>query len=166
MAMRLNSLSLPKRFSMRCRHLYISSSMARGFARPRMLGDDDLGAARVELGDNGVAVECLVGDQRVEGQSLDERRHAHRVEALSRQEHEAHEIAERIGERQDFGGHAAFRTADGLALSPPFAPCPWRWILTMVASTMAYSMSGSSETASKSRFQTSAFTQSAAPALA
>src|ERR1700732_3886813 len=126
----------------------------------RMLGDDDLGAARVELGDNGVAVERLVGDQRVEGQSLDKRRHAHRVEALSRQKHEAHEIAERIGERQDFGGHAAFRTADGLALSPPFAPCPWRWILTMVASTMAYSMSGSSETASKSRFQTSAFTQS------
>src|ERR1035441_9186393 len=28
-----NSLSLPKKFSMRCRHLYISSSMARGFAR-------------------------------------------------------------------------------------------------------------------------------------
>jgi hypothetical protein len=26
MAMRLNSLSLPKKFSMRCRHLYISSS--------------------------------------------------------------------------------------------------------------------------------------------
>ena len=60
----------------------------------RMLGDDDLGAARVEFGDNGVAVERLVGDQRVEGQSLNERRHAHRVEALSRQKHEAHEIAE------------------------------------------------------------------------
>jgi hypothetical protein len=38
----------------------------------RMLGDDDLGAARVEIGDNGVAVERLVGDQRVECQSLDE----------------------------------------------------------------------------------------------
>ena len=37
----------------------------------RMLGDDDLGAARVEVGDDGVAVERLVGDQRVEGQSLD-----------------------------------------------------------------------------------------------
>src|SRR5271156_1836959 len=41
----------------------------------RMLGDDDLSAARVEIGDNGVAVERLVGDQRVEGQSLDQRRH-------------------------------------------------------------------------------------------
>ena len=27
----------------------------------RMLGDDDLGTARVEIGDNGVAVERLVG---------------------------------------------------------------------------------------------------------
>lgn len=59
-------------------------------------GDDDLGAARVEFGENGVAVERLVGDQRVEGQSLDEGRHAYRVEALSRQKHEGHEIAERI----------------------------------------------------------------------
>src|SRR4249919_160430 len=126
----------------------------------RMLGDDDRGAARVEIGDDGIAVEGLVGDQRVEGQSLDERRNADRVEALSRQQHKAHEIAERIGERQDFGGHAAFRAANGLALSPPFAPWPWRWTLTMVASTMAYSMSGSSETAANSRFQTSAFTQS------
>src|SRR5882724_2451716 len=126
----------------------------------RMLRDDGLGAARVEVGDNGVAVERLVGDQRVEGQSLDERRHAHRVEALPRQKHEAHEIAERIGEGQDFGGHAALRAADRLALSPPFAPCPWRWTLTMVASTMAYSMSGSSEQASKSLVKTSALTQS------
>src|ERR1700730_7029478 len=41
-----------------------------------------------------------------------------------------------------------------------FAPCPWRWTLTMVASTMAYSMSGWSETASKSRLNTSPLTQS------
>src|SRR2546429_4902946 len=123
----------------------------------RMLGDHGLGAARVEIGDDAAAVERLIGDQRVEGQSLDERRHGHCVEALSRQKHEAHEIAERIGEGQDFGGHTAFRTADRLALGPPFAPCPWRWTLTMVASIMAYSMSGSSDTASNSRFQTPAF---------
>src|SRR5215475_5738566 len=126
----------------------------------RMLGDDGLGAARVKLCDDGVAVERLVGDQRVEGQSLDERRHAHRVEALPRQKHEAHEVAERIREGQDFGGHAAFRAADRLVFGPPFAPCPWRWTLTIVASTIAYSMSGSSETASNRRFQTPAFAQS------
>src|SRR5208283_1589820 len=106
------------------------------------------------------AVESLVGDERGESQSLDQRGNADGVEALSRQQHEAHEVAERVGKRQDFGSHSAFRTADGLALSPPFAPCPWRWTFTMVASTMAYSISGSSETASNSRFQTPAFTQS------
>ncbi|MFK4624926.1 hypothetical protein ABIF50_008232 [Bradyrhizobium diazoefficiens] len=30
----------------------------------------------------------------------------------------ADEIAERVGQRQNFGRHAAFGTADGLALSP------------------------------------------------
>ena len=125
-----------------------------------MLGDDDLGAALVEVGDDGVAVEGLVGDQPAEGEAVDQRRDAHRVEAVAGQQHEAHEIAERVGQRQDLGRHAAFGAADGLALSPPFAPCPWRWTLTMVASTMAYSMSGSSEQASKSLLKTSALTQS------
>src|SRR5216684_1266933 len=78
----------------------------------------------------------------------------HGIEALSRQQDESDEVAERIGEGQDLGRHAALGLADGLALSPPFAPCPWRWTLTMVASTMAYSMSGSSEAASKSRLKT------------
>src|ERR1700756_3879210 len=113
----------------------------------RMLRDDDLGAARVEISDDGVAVESPIRNQGAERHPLDERGDANRVEALSRQQDEAHEIAERVGQCQDFSGHAAFRTADGLALSPPFAPCPWRWTLTTVASTMAYSISGSSETA-------------------
>ena len=82
-------------------------------------------------------------------ESFDQRRDADRVKALSGQQHETHKIAERIGQCQDFGGHSAFRAADGLVLRPPFAPCPWRWTLTLVASTMTYSMSGSSETASK-----------------
>src|SRR3982751_6019288 len=125
-----------------------------------MLGNHDLGAALVQVRDDIVAVEGRVADQRPKGEPVDERRHAHRVEALPRQKHEAHEIAERVGERQDFGGQAAFGATDGLAVRPPFAPCPWRWTLTMVASTMAYSMSGSSEQASNSRCQTSAFTQS------
>ena len=58
------------------------------------------------------------------------------------------------------GGQAAFGPANGLARGPPFAPCPCRWTFTMVASTMAYSRSGSSATASNKRGQTSAFTQS------
>jgi hypothetical protein len=37
-------------------HLLIDGE---GLCSTRMLGDDDLGAARVEIGDNGVAVERL-----------------------------------------------------------------------------------------------------------
>jgi hypothetical protein len=110
MAMRLNSLSFPKK----CRH-FVHPLVDRGrLCAARILGDNDLGTAGVELGDNGVAIERLVGDQRVEGHSLDARRHADRVEALSRQKHEAHEIAERIGERKD------------LVVMPPFErPIAW-----------------------------------------
>jgi hypothetical protein len=46
--------------------------------------------------------------------------------ALSRQQNEAHQIAERVGKRQNLRRQAASRFADGLALSPPFAPWPWR----------------------------------------
>jgi hypothetical protein len=69
-----------------------------------------------------------------------------------------HEIAQRIDNREDFGRQAAFGATNGLILSPPFAPCPWRCILTIVTSTIAYSMSGSSEAASKSRLKTSDLT--------
>jgi len=36
----------------------------KGFGAARMLGDDDLGAAPVEIGDDVVAIERLVSDQR------------------------------------------------------------------------------------------------------
>ena len=54
----------------------------------RVLGDNDFGAAFVKIGHDGVAVEGLGGDQHVEGQSLDERWHADRVEAMPRQQFE------------------------------------------------------------------------------
>src|ERR1700676_3447272 len=97
----------------------------------RMLRNHDLGAALVEVGDDVVAVEGLVGDQGAERDPLDQRRDADSIEALSRQQDESDEVAQGIGEGQDFGRHAALGLADGLA-----APCPWRWTLTMVASTM------------------------------
>src|SRR5665213_490126 len=125
-----------------------------------MLGNDDLCAALVQVCDDRVAIKGFVGDQSAEGETLDQRCDANSVEAVARQQDEAYEVAERVGESEDFGRHAAFGAPDGLALSPPFAPCPWRWTLTMVASTMAYSMSGSSEQASKSRLKTSPLTQS------
>src|SRR5438093_10899968 len=51
------------------------------FCAPRVLGDDDLCTAFVEVGDDGVAVERLVCNQRIEGQPFDKRRNADRVEA-------------------------------------------------------------------------------------
>ncbi len=96
----------------------------RGAAR--MLRDHDLSAALVEIGDDVVAVEGLVGDQGAERDALDQRRDPHRVEALSRQQGESDEVAQGIGESQDLGRHAALGLAYGLALRPPFAPCPWR----------------------------------------
>jgi hypothetical protein len=112
-----------------------------------VLRDDDLGAARIEIGNDGITVEGLVGNETTELDAFDQRRDADRVEAMAGQEFEAHKIAERVGEGQDLGGQAPLGAAYGLAFSPPFAPCPWRWTLTMVASTMAYSRSGSSEQA-------------------
>jgi hypothetical protein len=87
-----------------------------------MLGDHGLGAALIELGDDGVAVEGLVGDQGVELDALDEGRDADRIEPVTWQEDEAHQVSQRVGERQDLGGPAALGLAYGLALSPPFAP--------------------------------------------
>src|SRR3954451_8039770 len=57
---------------------------------------------------------------------LDQGCHADRVIALARHEDEPDEIAQRVRKCQDFGRQAASRLANGLALSPPFAPCPWR----------------------------------------
>ena len=128
------------------------------------LGDDDFGAAFVQVCDNPIRIKCFVGNEAAELDILDQRRDADCVVALPRQQDEADQIAEGVRERQNLARQAAlglaYGLAYGLALSPPFAPCPWRWTLTMVASTMAHSMSGSSETASKIRLKTSAFTQS------
>jgi hypothetical protein len=68
----------------------------------------------------------------------------------ARQQDKAHEMGRaRVGKREGLR-QTALGAADGLALNRPFAPWPWRWTLTMVASTIASSMSGSSEQASKS----------------
>lgn len=89
------------------------------FGAARMLGDDNPGATIVEVGDDGVAVEGLVGDQRAESDAVDERRHADGIVAMAGHQDEADKVAERVGQREDFGGHAALGTAYGLALSPP-----------------------------------------------
>ena len=92
---------------------------------PRMLEDDDFCSPLVQFGDDVVAVKGLVGDDAAKFHAIDQRRDADRIEAMAGQENETNEIAERIGQRQDFSCHAALGTADRLALRPPFAPCPF-----------------------------------------
>ena len=91
-----------------------------------MLGNHDFGATLVEFGNDGIVVEGGVSDQAAECRAIDQGRHADGVMALTGQEDEADEVAECIGQRQDFRRDAALGAAYGLALSPPFTPCPWR----------------------------------------
>jgi len=69
-------------------------------------------------------IKSLVADQ---GQAMDaghESVKAGDVVPLAWQEHEADQIAERIDDDRDLRRQAAARFADGLILSPPFAPVP------------------------------------------
>ena len=89
-----------------------------------MLGDDDLGSAFVEVGDDGVAVEGLVAEQSAELDIPDQRSDADGVEQVTGHQHKADQIARRIGQSEDFRGHAAPGATDSLTLGPPFEPCP------------------------------------------
>src|SRR3546814_14580259 len=94
----------------------------QGLGAAWMLGNDDLGAALVEVGDDGVAVERLVGDQPAEAETVDARRHSDGVEAVAGQQEAEPEIAEIIGDRQDHARHPVLGAARGPAPWPPFAP--------------------------------------------
>ena len=87
-----------------------------------MLRDNDLGATVIQLGDKRVAVERLVCNQTFKSDAVDQRRYLDAVVALAGHQPKAQEIAECIGESEDFGRHASSGATDGLALSPPFAP--------------------------------------------
>ena len=89
---------------------------------PWVLRDHDLCAALVKVGNDGIAVEGLVGDQSAEGDSVDQRSDTDRIETVAGQQDEANQIAERVGQREYFGRHAALGAADRLVLRPPFAP--------------------------------------------
>ena len=56
---------------------------------PWVLRDHDLCAALVEVGNDGIAVEGLVGDQSAEGDSVDQRSDADRIETVAGQQDEA-----------------------------------------------------------------------------
>lgn len=97
-----------------------------GLGTPLMLRDDDLRPAFVQVFDDPVGIESLVSNQAAEFDVLDQGRDADGIKAMAGQQDEPHQIPERVGQREDFGGPAALRLADGLILGPPFAPCAWR----------------------------------------
>jgi len=90
----------------------------------RHLRDNDLGAALVQFFDDPIGVESLVGEQGVEVNAVDQRCDANGIVAVSWQQFEGDEVAKGVGQRQDLGGPTALGFTYGLALRPPFAPCP------------------------------------------
>jgi hypothetical protein len=86
--------------------------------------NDGTSAACIEFGTNGVAVESLVRDERADLDAGDQGFDTNGVMPLTRQQHKARQIAERIDQSDDFGRQPAAGAADGLILSPPFAPVP------------------------------------------
>ena len=74
----------------------------------------------------GIGIERPVGKKLATRQSLDQRPCAAQIMGLSRQQPKVGQVADRIGQSHDLGCYPSSRAPDGLALSPPFAPCPWR----------------------------------------
>ena len=147
LAIRLKFLQFAKKFSIRDRAVCRFPHRWREVLHTVEM---TIWPACVEVGDDGVAVERLVCDRRAfEIQSFDERRDADRVESAVRAAARNAPSPARRSVPRIFGGHSAFRAAaDGLVFVPPFAPCPWRWTLTMV-NWFGVFRSGSSETAYK-----------------
>jgi len=91
-----------------------------------MLRDYDLCPALVHVFDDPVGIKGFVADQPTEFDVLDQGRDADGVKAMAGEQDEPHQIPKCVGQREDFGGPAALRLADGLIFGPPFAPCAWR----------------------------------------
>jgi len=69
-----------------------------------------------------VRVECSIREELAAGQPFFERRSAAQVVGLAGQQPDIDQVAERIGQCRDPGGHAAVRTSDGLTSGHPFVP--------------------------------------------
>ena len=88
------------------------------------LRNDDASTTFIEFVIEPVAIKGLVCEQVLKVDAVNQRWNTNCVIAVAGQENEANKIAKRIGQCEDFGRPAAFGFADGLILSPPFAPCP------------------------------------------
>ncbi len=109
-----------------------------------LAGRDDRGdVVRRQGVSQPIGIERAVGEQVIGGKLFDQVRHAPQIVGLAGQKAEIDEVAKRIRQGQYLGRDAAARPPYGLALSPPLAPWPARWTLTMVPSIIAYSKSTS-----------------------
>src|SRR3954464_3182583 len=123
------------------------------------LGRDHRGGTTiVKLRSEPVGVERFVAEQSAEDDTLDQRRYTDGVVALTGQQYEAHQSAERVDKGDDLGRQPTARAANGLILSPPLAPLAFWWAVTMVPSIRAYSKSGSPDRHAKTRSNTPPFT--------
>ena len=77
------------------------------FGAPGVLRDYDLCLAFVHVFDDPVGIKSLVSDQATEFDVLYQGRNADGVKAMAGEQNEPHQIPERVGQREDFGGPAA-----------------------------------------------------------
>src|SRR3982750_153760 len=104
--MRLNSLSLQKKFSIRWRHLYISVSICSGMARRgcceiTTLAPRSSRSAMMSLLSKAVSA-IRAPNQGAKFEAFDQRRDPDGVKALTGQQLKADEIAQGVGEGQGF----------------------------------------------------------------
>ena len=78
------------------------------FGAPWVLRYDNLCAAFIHVFNDPVCIKRLVGDQAAEFDIPDQRGDAYSIKSLSRQQAEAHQITQGIGQGQDFGRQTAF----------------------------------------------------------
>ena len=88
------------------------------------LRDTDQRSTFIQIIDNPIAIEGFISEQPAEVDPINQRCDADGIVSVAGQQFEAYQIAQSIRQSQYFGGQSAFRLAYGLALSPPFAPCP------------------------------------------
>lgn len=119
----------------------------RGETPVRFRRDDRGYVLLIESRSQPVGIESAVGKQVVGAETLDQIWHGPQVMCLPGHQPEVNEVAQTVGQRQYFCGDTAARASYRLAKSPPLAPWPERWTLTMEPSIIAYSRSGAEDNA-------------------
>ena len=133
--------------------LCIQGVVAFAFAFGFSIGlgrNDRFDLSTFDAGDEAVGVVAFVSKDRIWFHLDDKRFSLGDVVSLSAREAQHQRIAQGVDDNMDFGGQPTVRATYGLVGAPFFrTPALCWWALTMVASIMAYSLSGSSAKALK-----------------